>query len=100
MFSEKERAYIKSQRLARLATVSSDSQPDAVPVGYEFDGNDFYIGGRIQTRTRKYKNVAGGNIKAAIVIDDLESISPWRPRGIKIYCRVEIVERKGAFASG
>jgi hypothetical protein len=38
MFTEKEIAYLQSQPLARLATVSVDLQPDAVPVGFEFDG--------------------------------------------------------------
>ena len=38
MFSEKEVAYIKSQRLARIATVSKKQQPDVAPVSFEFDG--------------------------------------------------------------
>ena len=52
MFTEKEKEYIKSQRLARIATVFSVSpsdiasnQPDVVPVGFDFDGEYFYIGG-------------------------------------------------------
>ena len=100
MFSEKEIAYIKSQRLGRLATVSSRMQPNVAPVGFDFDGEHFYIGGLIQTKTLKYKNVFGGNTKVALVIDDLESINPWRPRGIKIFGVADIVERKGAFVSG
>jgi pyridoxamine 5'-phosphate oxidase family protein len=47
MFSEKETEYIKSQRLARIATVSpQEMQPDIVPVGFDFDGTNFYVGGR------------------------------------------------------
>ena len=38
MFSERELAYLRSQRLARIATVSRRSQPDVAPVGYAFDG--------------------------------------------------------------
>jgi pyridoxamine 5'-phosphate oxidase family protein len=100
MFSEKEIAYIKSQRLARIATVSKSLQPDVAPVGYEFDGRDFYIGGLIQTKTRKYKKVLSGNTKVAMVMDDMESLTPWRPRGIKIFGTAEIVDRKGAFVTG
>jgi pyridoxamine 5'-phosphate oxidase family protein len=100
MFFEKEIAYIKSQRLARIATVSKSLQPDVAPVGFEFDGRDFYIGGLIQTKTRKYKNVLSGNTKVAIVIDDMESVTPWRPRGIKIFGTAEIVDREGAFVTG
>jgi pyridoxamine 5'-phosphate oxidase family protein len=46
MFSEKESEYIKSQRLARIATVSPEElQPDIVPMGFDFDGANFYING-------------------------------------------------------
>ena len=44
-FTEDEVAYLKSQPLARLATVDADGQPDVVPVGFEFDGTYFYVGG-------------------------------------------------------
>ncbi|MCG5217984.1 pyridoxamine 5'-phosphate oxidase family protein [Streptosporangium soli] len=44
-FSEAEIAYLRSQRLARIATVSADGQPDVVPVGFEFDGTYVYVGG-------------------------------------------------------
>jgi pyridoxamine 5'-phosphate oxidase family protein len=40
-FSDEEVAYLRSQRLARLATVAPDGQPDVVPVGFEFDGRSF-----------------------------------------------------------
>jgi len=32
-FTEEEIAYLRTQRLARIATVSADGQPDAMPVG-------------------------------------------------------------------
>src|SRR5690242_859561 len=44
-FTTEEITYLESQPLARLATVSADGQPDAVPVGFEFDGTDFYVSG-------------------------------------------------------
>ena len=40
------------QRLARLATVAPDGQPDVVPVGFEFDGTHLYVGGMAPARTR------------------------------------------------
>lgn len=97
MFSEKEMAYLKSQYLARLATVSSQGQPTVDAVGFEFDGARFYIGGRALPSTRKYKNVAAGNQRVALIIDDLESIQPWKPRQIKVHGVAEIVERAGRF---
>lgn len=99
MFSEKEIAYLKSQRLARIATVSNKLQPDVAPVGFEFDGVYFYIGGLQQTRTNKYKNVVGGNTKVALVVDDVESTDPWMPRGIKIHGEAEMIERQGQLGS-
>lgn len=100
MFSEKETEYIKSQRIARIATVSAHLQPDVAPVGYEFDGEHFYIGGIQQEKTLKYKNVAGGNARVALVIDDLESFNPPKPRGLKIHGIAEIEERQGQVGPG
>jgi len=95
MFSDTEINYIKSQPLARLATVSPDGQPDVAPVGFQFDGQRFTIGGFDITRTFKYKNVKKGNVKVALVIDDLATVSPWKPRGIKIHGTAQIVESSG-----
>src|SRR4051794_30501098 len=36
-FSEAEIAYLRSQRLGRLATVGPDSQPHVVPVGFRYN---------------------------------------------------------------
>ena len=94
MFSESEVAYIRSQRLARLATASPRTlQPDVAAVVYQFDGTCFYIGGLEQETTLKFKN-SKANPKAALVIDDLESVKPWLPRGIKIHGDIDIVERR------
>ena len=100
MFTEKEVEYFNSQPLARLATVSEDKQPDAVAVVFEYDGTSFYVGGVKPKNTRKYKNVRAGNTKVALLIDDLESIRPWKPRGIRIYGHAEFVERDGQFGPG
>ncbi len=103
MFSEPEVQYLKSQRLARIATVSRKGQPDVVPVAFEFDGNNFYVGSHGQDiffRTLKYKNVKNGNRLVALTIDDLESVDPWRPRAVKVYGTAEIVDHKGMFGPG
>jgi len=65
MFSDKEIAYLNSQRLARIAT-ASEGQPDVAPVGLTFDGRHFFIGG-LDKRTLKYKN-AKTNERVALVI--------------------------------
>ena len=52
IFSQKEVECLKSQRLARISTASVSSkeedgsiQPDVVPVGFDFDGDYFYVRG-------------------------------------------------------
>ena len=100
MFSEKELEYLKSQRIARIATVAGSSdgsgQPDVVPVGFEFDGQYFYVGGLNILKSRKYKNVLKNN-KIALVIDDLKTVDPWDPRGIRIYGTADIVTRQSGY---
>jgi pyridoxamine 5'-phosphate oxidase family protein len=103
IFSRKEIEYLKSQRLARIATAAATSsdergsiQPDVVPVGFDFDGNYFYVGGMNILKSTKYKNVVKNN-KVALVIDDLKTVDPWDPRGMKIYGTADIVTRQGGY---
>lgn len=77
--TDKEIAYLQTQRLPRIATASAEAQPDVVQVGFEFDGEYFYVGGHDLPKTVKYRNVQI-NPKVALVVDDLQSIRPWRPR--------------------
>lgn len=100
MFSDPEIAFIRSQHLARLGTVSGDQQPDVAPVGFEFDGRDFYIGGHNLPASRKFKNIDQGNEKVALALDDLRSVDPWEPPSLRIYGRAEILRRNGRFGPG
>jgi pyridoxamine 5'-phosphate oxidase family protein len=92
-FTAEEVAYIQSQRLARVATVAADGQPDVVPTGFEFDGTHFYIGGFHTAGTRRTRNLQEGNHKVAFVIDDLASTDPWTPRFLRVYGTAELVDR-------
>lgn len=94
-FTQEEVDYIRSQPLARIATVSSTGQPDVVPVVFEFDGSHFYIGGFAPERTRRTRNIDSGNDKVALVIDDLASVQPWSPRYLRVYGTAELVDRDG-----
>jgi pyridoxamine 5'-phosphate oxidase family protein len=96
-FTEEEAGYLRSQRLARLATVAPGGQPDVVPVGFEFDGTYIYVGGMDPVRTRKFRNVAAGNDQVALVVDDLVSADPWTPRFLRVYGTAELIEREGQF---
>lgn len=100
-FTEEEIGYLRSQRLARIATVAGDGQPDVMPVGYQFDGEYFYVGGMNPAKTRKFRNVRSGNTSVALIIDDLVSVNPWTVRGVRIYGSAELVSRKeGQFGPG
>ncbi|MGI0021431.1 MAG: PPOX class F420-dependent oxidoreductase [Nitrososphaeraceae archaeon] len=101
MFSQKERDYLKSQRLARIATATSSIQqgtvqPDVVPVGFDFDGEYLYVGGMNLLKSTKYRNVLI-NDRVAIIVDDLKTVNPWDPRGIRIYGTADIVTRNGGY---
>jgi pyridoxamine 5'-phosphate oxidase family protein len=100
MFSQKETEYLRSQRLARIGTASSTTgdsiQPDVVPVGFDFDGQYFYVSGMNLIKSTTYKNVQK-NPKVALVIDDLNSVNPWEPRGIRVYGTADIVTRQGGY---
>ena len=100
MFTQKELEYIDEQILARIGTVSDDRIPDVVPVGYDFDGTSFFVGGRNNKNTLKYQNVARGNTDVTMVIDSLESVRPWVVKGLKIYGKAEIVDYDGYAGPG
>jgi pyridoxamine 5'-phosphate oxidase family protein len=85
-FTDEEIAYLRSQPLGRLATLGAGGQPDVVPVAVEVDGPFLWVGGGATVRgTRKFRNIASGNHKVALVVDDLVSIEPFIARGIRVY---------------
>src|SRR5919201_7073102 len=102
-FTDEEIAYLRSQPIARVATVSADGQPDVVPLAFEFDGTFFWVGGSGPTvaNTRKFRNVRAGNQKVGLVIDDLVSFNPFIARRIRIYGHADQpIERVGIVGPG
>jgi pyridoxamine 5'-phosphate oxidase family protein len=91
VFSPSEIAYLQSQRLGRLATVSPRGQPHVVPVAFRYnpDEDTIDIGGHGFAQRKKYRDVER-NPRVAFVVDDLASISPWRPRMIEIRGEAEV----------
>jgi|HubBroStandDraft_6_1064221.scaffolds.fasta_scaffold1186700_2 pyridoxamine 5'-phosphate oxidase family protein len=82
-FTDEEVAFLTQSRLARVATTSGDGQPHVVPVVYEFDGTAFYFTGWNLEKSLKFQNLVQ-NKKVAMVVDDLVTVSPWRPRGLEV----------------
>ena len=100
MFSEQELAFLRTQRIARIATVAPDGQPTVDAVGFSFDGTHFYVGGHNIAATRKYKNVVAGNTKVSLVIDELKSVQPWLAEGIRVHGEAEAGESQAHFGPG
>ena len=94
VFTAAEVAYLQSQRMARLATASASGQPDVAAVTVELDEDTIVSGGFDITKTVRYKNLLA-NPRAVVVIDDLASIDPWSPRGVKVRGPATIEERRG-----
>jgi pyridoxamine 5'-phosphate oxidase family protein len=95
VFSDNELRYLADpaeRRLGRVATVGKDGTPHVVPVGWRYnaDLDAIEVGGFDLEGTKKFRDVQR-NGRAAIVIDDLASTDPWRPRGIEVRGRAEAV---------
>ncbi|MEV2231064.1 PPOX class F420-dependent oxidoreductase [Streptomyces phaeochromogenes] len=103
-FTDEEIAYMRSQPLARVATLSADGrQPDVVPLAFEYDGTHFWVGGSgpSVSGTRKFRNIRAGQHEVALVIDDLVSLNPFIARGVRVYgIAEEPVERVGMVGPG
>jgi pyridoxamine 5'-phosphate oxidase family protein len=85
IFTEAELAYLRSQRLGRLATEAPDGTLQNSPVGFQVDAEAGVINihGRDLGNTRKFRNVIA-NGKVAFVVDDLFSVTPWTPRCFEV----------------
>ncbi|MFD9484883.1 PPOX class F420-dependent oxidoreductase [Streptomyces sp. NPDC059991] len=90
-FSAAERAYLRSQRLGRLATVDPKGQPQANPVGFfPQDDGTILIGGYALGTTKKWRNLLA-NPRLALVVDDVVSVRPWRVRGVEVRGEAELL---------
>jgi pyridoxamine 5'-phosphate oxidase family protein len=93
VFTEAELRYLTGGRqLGRLATVGADGAPHVVPVGWIYNAarDTIDVGGHDLERSKKFRDVAHTG-RAAIVIDDLASTDPWRPRAIEVRGRAEAI---------
>jgi pyridoxamine 5'-phosphate oxidase family protein len=95
VFTDLEMQYLGSQRLSRLATASAAGQPDVSAVGFGLDGDSIVSGGIDLTKTVRFRHLQE-NPRATIVIDDLASIDPWSPRGIKVRGSASVEEHEGS----
>jgi pyridoxamine 5'-phosphate oxidase family protein len=92
-FTAAELRYLSERRLGRLATAGKDGTPHVAPVGWSYnrEHDAIEVGGRDFARSKKYRDVARSG-RAAIVVDDLASVDPWRPRGIEVRGSAEVLD--------
>jgi pyridoxamine 5'-phosphate oxidase family protein len=92
-FTERELDYLSERRLGRIATVGKDGTPHVVPVGWSFNAeqDSIDVGGRDFATTKKFRDARRSG-RASIVVDDLVSTDPWKPRGIEIRGRAEAID--------
>jgi len=95
-FTQAEIAYLRSQRLGRLATANAAGQPHVVPVAFRYnpDEDTIDVGGYGFAGRKKFRDVQQ-NDRVAFVVDDLASVDPWRPRMLEVRGRAEILDRGG-----
>src|SRR3954454_22839600 len=93
VFTEAELRYlIGGRQLGRIATVGADGTPHVVPVAWIYNAvrDTIDVGGHELQESKKSRDVPRSG-RAAIVIDDLESTDPWRPRAVEVRGRGEAI---------
>jgi pyridoxamine 5'-phosphate oxidase family protein len=91
-FTDAEIEYLTGQPLGRVATAQPNGTLQVSPVGFRYNSatNTIDIAGHGMGRSRKFRNVAD-NGRVAFVVDDLASVSPWRPRFLEIRGHAEAI---------
>jgi pyridoxamine 5'-phosphate oxidase family protein len=93
VFTGAELRYLAGgQQLGRLATVGADGTPHVVPVAFIYNAarDTIDITGAGLAETKKFRDIERSG-RAAVVVDDLASLDPWRPRGIEVRGRGEAI---------
>ena len=95
IFTTNEIEYLGSGLLGRLATVGPDRIPHVAPVGmtsYNQHLHTMDIRRHDLTNAKKFRDIARSG-RVALVVDDLVSTKPWRPRGIEVRGSAEAIEK-------
>ncbi len=94
-FTTEEIAYLQSQRLGRLATVSQTGEPHVVPVSFRYnpEQDSIDIGGYNMGTSKKYRDAIRHG-RVAFVVDDVIP-SPWQPRMLEIRGTVQGLSEGG-----
>ncbi len=82
-FTPEEIAYLRSQRLGRLATIGANGDLHVVPVGFRYnpEHDTIDIGGHNCVTSKKYRDALRHG-RVAFVVDDV--LPPWKPRFVEV----------------
>ena len=99
-FTDKEMAYLRVQRIGRLATVDSKGRPHVVPTGFNLDTDKgvLEIGAHDlpdRGQKRLYMIHIRANPYVAFVVDDLVTEPTWAPRGVSVRGPAQIHPKGG-----
>jgi|SRR5271165_5554141 len=95
-FTSAELAYLRSQRLGRLATAAPDGALQNNPVGFTVNETlgTVDISGLHLAASKKFRNLRS-NPNVAFVVDDIASLDPWQVRGVEIRGIAEALDGEG-----
>jgi pyridoxamine 5'-phosphate oxidase family protein len=84
VFTPAELGYLRSQPLARLATIGPDGAPQVKAVGFIVDPETgtIDIPSLNNPSTQKWRNVQRDG-RVALIVDDV-SPDPWQPRSVEV----------------
>jgi pyridoxamine 5'-phosphate oxidase family protein len=93
-FTEAELAYLKTQRLGRLATVNQRGEPQNAAVGFRYNPelDTIDIGGWDLANSQKFRNIARNGL-ASFLVDDV--LPPWKTRSLEIRGHAEALPEGG-----
>lgn len=86
IFTEQEIAYLQSQRLGRIATVTPNGRPRLVATGYAVspERGTIELGGYHLAGTRRVQDIRV-NPHVSFIVDDIDDTAPgWVVRGVEI----------------
>ncbi|MFI6865764.1 PPOX class F420-dependent oxidoreductase [Nocardia sp. NPDC050406] len=95
-YTDAERAYLATQRLARLATVNKDNHPNQVAVGFRLNSDGTIDIGGPNPNAQRYRNIRA-NSTVSLIVDDMtpddpNEVKPGWGRGIEIRGTAEILD--------
>ncbi|MGH9129969.1 MAG: PPOX class F420-dependent oxidoreductase [Acidimicrobiales bacterium] len=99
VFSKAELAYMSSERLGRLGTLTPGGTLQNSPVGFSVnpETGTIDIGGWNMASSAKFHNVAATG-EVAFVVDDIASVDPWVVRCLEVRGRAEALRAQPSAA--